>query len=62
MTDETISPLRRRLIENMTIHRLGPGTQYEYTCHVKSFCGFPRPLARQGYPEGCPYLPLTASA
>ena len=27
MTDKAISPLRRRLIEDMTIRRLGPGTQ-----------------------------------
>jgi integrase/recombinase XerD len=56
MTDKPISPLRRRLIEDMTIRRLGPGTQHEYICHVKSFSGFPRPLGRQGHPEGCPSL------
>jgi hypothetical protein len=27
MTDKTISPLRRRLIEDMAIRRLGPKTQ-----------------------------------
>ena len=27
MTDEAISPLRRRLIENMTIRKLAPKTQ-----------------------------------
>jgi hypothetical protein len=30
MTDKAISPLRRRLIEDMTIRRLGPGTQHQY--------------------------------
>ena len=40
MTDKAISPLRRRLIEDMTIRRLGPGTQHESTRHVKSFADF----------------------
>ena len=40
MTDKTISPLRRRLIEDMTIRRLGPGTQHQYIRHVKSFADF----------------------
>ena len=35
MTDKAISPLRRRLIEDMTIHRLGPKTQHQYIRHVK---------------------------
>jgi integrase/recombinase XerD len=30
MTDKAISPLRRRLIEDMAIRRLGPKTQHEY--------------------------------
>ena len=30
MTDKAISPLRRRLIEDMTIRRLGPATQHQY--------------------------------
>src|SRR5882672_1935689 len=40
MTDKAISPLRRRLIEDMTIRRLGPGTQHQYIRHVKSFADF----------------------
>jgi site-specific recombinase XerD len=40
MTDKAISPLRRRLIENMAIRRLGPKTQHEYIRHVKSFADF----------------------
>ena len=56
MTDKAISPLRRRLIEDMTIRRLGPGTQHQYVRHVKSFADFvgrppdkathPKPLLR----------------
>ena len=34
MTDKAISPLRRRLIEDMTIRRLSPKT------HVKKFADF----------------------
>ena len=40
MTDKAISPLRRRLIEDMTIRRLGPGTQHQYIRQVKSFADF----------------------
>jgi integrase/recombinase XerD len=40
MTDKAISPLRRRLIEDMTIRRLGPGTQHQYIGNVKSFADF----------------------
>jgi integrase/recombinase XerD len=40
MTDKAISPLRQRLIEDMTIRRLGPGTRHEYIRHVKSFADF----------------------
>jgi AraC-like DNA-binding protein len=42
MTEKAISPLRRRLIEDMTIRRLGPGTQHEYIRHVKKLCIGPR--------------------
>jgi hypothetical protein len=31
MTDKAISPLRRRLIEDMAIRRLSPKTQLHYT-------------------------------
>ena len=40
MTDKAISPLRRRLIENMAIRRLGPKTQHDYIRHVKRFADF----------------------
>ena len=40
MTDKAISPLRRRLIEDMTIRRLGPRTQHDYIRHVKRFADF----------------------
>ncbi len=40
MTDKAISPLRRRLIEDMTIRRLSPKTQLHYIRHVKRFADF----------------------
>jgi integrase/recombinase XerD len=40
MTDTAISPLRRRLIEDMAIRRLGPKTQHDYIRHVKRFADF----------------------
>src|SRR5882757_5377600 len=40
MTDKAISPLRRRLIEDMAIRRLGPKTRHEYIRHVKRFADF----------------------
>ena len=40
MTEKAISPLRRRLIEDMTIRRLRPRTQHDYIRHVKSFADF----------------------
>ncbi len=40
MTDETISPLRRRMIEDMTIRKLGPKTQAGYIRTVKNFADF----------------------
>jgi integrase/recombinase XerD len=39
MTDETISPLRRRMIEDMTIRQLGAKTQSGYIRAVKKFLG-----------------------
>src|SRR5262252_9656670 len=40
MTDKAISPLRRRLIEDMTIRRLSRKTHYQYIRHVKKFADF----------------------
>src|SRR5262252_10469982 len=40
MTEKAISPLRQRLIEDMTIRRLGPKTQHDYIRHVKGFADF----------------------
>ena len=40
MTDKALSPLRRRLIEDMAIRRLDPKTQHDYIRQVKRFADF----------------------
>jgi integrase/recombinase XerD len=40
MTDEAISPLRRRMIEDMTIRKLAPKTQQGYVRTIKDFTVF----------------------
>src|SRR5689334_583207 len=40
MTDEAISPLRRRMIEDMTIRKLAPKTQQGYIRSIKDFAVF----------------------
>lgn len=40
MTDEAISPLRRRMIEDMTVRGFTPGTQRGYIRAVKDFTAF----------------------
>ncbi|MHC2255703.1 integrase [Bradyrhizobium embrapense] len=42
MTDEAMSPLRRRMIEDMTIRKLAPKTQHDYVQRVKNFAAFLR--------------------
>jgi integrase/recombinase XerD len=40
MTDQAISPLRRRMIEDMAIRKLAPKTQHDYVQRVKDFATF----------------------
>jgi hypothetical protein len=40
MTDEAMSPLRRRMIEDMTIRKLAPKTQQDYIRIIKDFAAF----------------------
>jgi integrase/recombinase XerD len=40
MTDEAMSPLRRRMIEDMTIRKLVPKTQQGYIRTIKDFAAF----------------------
>jgi hypothetical protein len=40
MTNEAMSPLRRRMIEDMTIRKLAPKTQHDYVQRVMNFAAF----------------------
>ena len=40
MTDQAMSPLRRRMIEDMTIRKLAPKTQQGYVRTIKDFAAF----------------------
>jgi integrase/recombinase XerD len=40
MIDEAKSPLRRRMIEDMTIRKLAPKTQHDYVQRIKNFTAF----------------------
>ena len=40
MTDEAMSPLRRRMIEDMTMRNFAPKTQHDYVQRIKSFAAF----------------------
>ena len=40
MTDEAMSPLRRRMIEDMAIRKFAPKTQHDYLQRVKNFAAF----------------------
>ena len=40
MTDKAVSPLRRRMIEDMTIRKLAPKTQHDYIQRIKNFAAF----------------------
>src|SRR5262252_5108534 len=51
MTEQAISPLRRRLIEDMAIRRLHPKTQQQYIRYVKKFADFVGRSAEKATPE-----------
>lgn len=40
MTDKPISDLRRRMLEDMAVRRLGEKTQHDYIKHVGAFARF----------------------
>ena len=46
MSDETISPLRRRLIEDMTVRNFVERTRHDYIRHVRKLHRLPRGAAR----------------
>jgi integrase/recombinase XerD len=41
MPDKPITPLRQRLIDDMTARRYGEEAQKAYVRHVRSFAAFP---------------------
>ena len=51
MTEQAISPLRRRLIEDMAIRRLHPKTHQQYIRYVKKFADFVGRSAEKATPE-----------
>jgi integrase/recombinase XerD len=42
MTEQAISPLRRRMIEDMTIRKFAQKTQHDYVQRVKDFASYLR--------------------
>jgi len=40
MTDQAMSPLRRRMIEDMTVRKFAPKTQHDYLQRVKNFAAY----------------------
>ena len=40
MTEAPVSPLRRRMIEDMTIRKLAPKTQHDYIRTIKKLAAF----------------------
>ena len=40
MTEQAMSPLRRRMIEDMTIRKFAPKTQHDYVHRIKNFAAF----------------------
>jgi integrase/recombinase XerD len=51
LSREPISPLRRRMIEDMTVRRIGEKTQSDYIRHVKNFSLFLGRSPRTATPE-----------
>ena len=49
LSDRPVSPLRARMIEDMTVRGFGDKTRNDYIRHVRSFAAFigPHPTPRQ---------------
>jgi len=63
MTEQAISPLRRRMIEDMTIRKFAQKTQHDYVRQVKDFAGYLKRSPDTATPEDVRgfQLHLTAS-
>ena len=53
MTDESISPLRQRMIEDMTIRHFAPKTQHDYIQRVKNFAPISAARPTRRLPRTC---------
>ena len=53
MTDQAMSPLRRRMIEDMTIRKFAPKTQHDYVQRVKNFAASSVARPTQQVPRTC---------
>ena len=51
MTEQAVSPLRRRMIEDMTIRKFAQKTQHDYVQRVKDFAKFLRRSPDTAKPE-----------
>ena len=40
MYDKPVTPLRRRMLEDMALRKFGEKTQTDYICHVERFARF----------------------
>ena len=59
MTDTSVSPLRQRMIEDMTVRNFAEKTRNDYIRHVKTFTAF---LGRSpGHGDGRGPAPLSAA-
>ena len=57
MRTEAITPLRQRMIEDMTARKLGPHTQRSHISSCKRFAAFLNRSPDTGYMRGHPRLP-----
>ena len=62
MTSATTTPLRQRMIEDMTIRQFGSKTQHDYVRVVADFARFPaahltRPSRKTCAATSCAWLP-----
>jgi hypothetical protein len=60
MIETPISPLRRRMIEDMTVRKFAARTQEGYIRAVKGFSALPRGVAGHGERRGFTPLPVAS--
>jgi len=53
MTDQAMSPLRQRMIEDMTIRKFAPKTQHDYLQRVKNFTAILATRPTRRVPKTC---------